>query len=257
MRGVLVSCSAMLDFRSYGPAAALHAHDFVQVVMPSHGVLEIEVDGRGGRVDAHHLAVIPAGATHAFEARGRNSFIVLDAVQTNAPDLSGLGERVFIPLMPSLKALTTWLLTTPMPEGATAIDSASADAWSSLALATLASDPANASTSLRARRDPRAERVWRAIEHRFTEPLTVEALAAEEGVSGRHLAALFRASYGTTVHVRLAEVRMQHAVSLLETTSLPIVEVAARSGYYDQSALTRHLKAALGTTPAALRRRRR
>lgn len=78
MRDVLVSSCAMLDFRTYGPAAALHAHDFVQVVMPSRGVLEIEVDGRGGRVDAHHLAVIPAGATHAFEARGRNSFIVLD-----------------------------------------------------------------------------------------------------------------------------------------------------------------------------------
>ncbi|AKU98369.1 putative TRANSCRIPTION REGULATOR PROTEIN [Labilithrix luteola] len=248
----------MLDFRSYGPATALHAHDFVQVVMPSRGVLEIEVNGRGGRVDARHIAVIPAGVAHAFEATGRNSFIVLDAVQaTNAPDLSRLGDRVFIPLMPSLRALTTWLQTMHAPESVTAIDSALADAWSSLALATLASHPANGGTSLRARRDPRAERVWRAINQRFAEPLTIDALAAEEGVSGRHLAALFRATYGTTVHARLAEVRVQYAVSLLETTSLPIIEVAARSGYYDQSSLTRHLRAALGTTPGALRRHRR
>jgi transcriptional regulator GlxA family with amidase domain len=72
-------------------------------------------------------------------------------------------------------------------------------------------------------------------------------------VSARRLATLFRATYGTTLHARLAEVRLRHALSLLEATALPIAEIAARTGYYDQSALTRHLKTALGTTPAAVR----
>ncbi|PZF97446.1 AraC family transcriptional regulator, partial [Nonomuraea aridisoli] len=52
----------------------------------------------------------------------------------------------------------------------------------------------------------------------------------------------------------LAQVRLRHALTLLETTALPIAEIAARTGYYDQSALTRHLKAAHGVTPAAVRR---
>ncbi len=246
----------MLDFRSYGRAKALHSHDFVQVVMPSRGVLEMEVDGRGGRVDADHAAVIPAGAVHVFEATGRNSFIVLDVPEREEPDLGGLGDRVFVPLTPGLRALTTWLQTAHAVETATTIEAALADAWTSLALATLAAHPANGATSLPKRTDPRAERVWRAIDRRFAEALILDELAADVGLSGRRLAALFREAYGTTVHARLREVRLQHAVSLLKSTSLPIAEVAARSGYYDQSALTRHIKALLGKTPAVLRRDR-
>ena len=146
---------------------------------------------------------------------------------------------MFFPLTPGLRALTTWLQDAPV------VDAALATAWSSLALATLAAHPANQSTQIRARPDARAERAWHAIEHRYAEPLTVDALAAEAGVSARRLATLFRAAYGTTLHAHLAAVRLRHALTLLESTALPIAEVAARTGYYDQSALTRHLKACL------------
>ncbi|MFP3891580.1 AraC family transcriptional regulator [uncultured Ralstonia sp.] len=245
----------MLDFRTYGLAAAPHAHDFVQVVMPARGVLEMEVDGHGGRVDTHHAALIPAGATHAFEASGANRFIVLDiaAPTDRAPHLGGLADQVFFPLTPGLRALTTWLQSAHAPHAGPVIDDTLADAWSALALATLAAHPANQSTQLRARPDPRAEHAWRTIDQRYAEPLTVGELAADVGVSARRLATLFRATYGTTLHARLAEVRLRHALSLLEATALPIAEIAARTGYYDQSALTRHLKTALGTTPAAVR----
>ncbi|CAJ0801546.1 HTH-type transcriptional activator RhaR [Ralstonia condita] len=240
----------MLDFRTYGRAAPPHAHDFMQVVMPARGVLEMDVDGRAGCVDTHHAALIPAGATHAFEATGANRFIVFDIpVQAaDTPALEGLADRVFFPLTPGLRALTTWL------QGASAVDAALASAWSSLALATLAAHPANQCARIHARPDARAERAWHAIEHRYAEPLTVEALAAEVGVSARRLATLFRGAYGITLHARLAEVRLRQALTLLETSALPIAEVAARCGYYDQSALTRHLKAAHGITPAAVRR---
>ncbi|MCK4124590.1 AraC family transcriptional regulator [Ralstonia pseudosolanacearum] len=245
----------MLDFRTYGLAAPPHAHDFVQVVMPSRGVLVMEVDGRAGCVDAHHAALIPAGATHAFEAAGSNAFIVLDiatpALET--PDLDGLAERVFFALTPGLRALAAWLHSAQAPHARPVLDPALAQAWSSLALATLAAHPANRSTQYQVRPDPRAERAWRMIEQHYAQPLTVQALAAEVGLSARRLAALFRAAYGTTLHARLAAVRLGHALRLLERTALPIAEIAARTGYYDQSALTRHLKAAHGITPAAVR----
>ncbi|GCB06042.1 AraC family transcriptional regulator [Ralstonia sp. SET104] len=244
----------MLDFRTYGLAAPSHSHDFMQVVMPARGILEMDVDGRGGRVDTHHAALIPAGATHAFEATGANRFIVFDipGQTVEAPSLGGLADRVFFPLTPGLRALTAWLQDAPI------VDAMLANAWSSLALATLAAHPANHSTQIHARPDTRpdtrAERTWHAIEHRYAEPLTIDALAAEAGVSARRLATLFRAAYGTTLHAHLAGVRLRHALTLLETTALPIAEIAARTGYYDQSALTRHLKAAHGITPAAVRR---
>ena len=249
----------MLDFRTYGLAAPPHAHDFVQVVMPARGVLEMDVDGRGGCVDVHHAALIPADATHAFEAAGTNTFIVLDvaAQAVEAPDLRGLADRVFFPLTPGLRALTAWLQSAHAPYAPSAgpvVDATLANAWSTLALATLAAHPANQSTQLRARTDARAEQTWRTIDQRYADLLTLDELAAAVGLSTRRLATLFRAAYGTTLHARLAAVRLHHALSLLETTSLPIAEVAARTGYYDQSALTRHLKATHGITPAAVRR---
>lgn len=246
----------MLDFRTYGLAAPPHAHDFVQVVMPARGVLEMDVDGRGGCVDTHHAALIPADATHAFEAAGTNTFIVLDiaAHAVEAPDLRGLADQVFFPLTPGLRALTAWLQSAHAPHAGPVVDATLANAWSTLALATLAAHPANQSTQLRARTDARAERAWRTIDQRYADPLTLDELAADVGLSARRLATLFRAAYGTTLHARLADVRLGHALSLLETTALPIAEIAARTGYYDQSALTRHLKAAHGITPAAVRR---
>lgn len=237
----------MLEFRSYGPSTALHAHDFVQVVMPAQGVLEMEVDGRGGRVDGRHVAVITPGAMHAFGATGKNRFIVLDAI--DAPDLGALGERVFVELTPSLRALMSWLEVSASDGIARSL----ADAWSSLALASLAAHPANASVAS-ARIDRRAERTWQSIERRFAESLTLDELAADVGLSSRRLATVFRAAYGVSVHARLAEVRVRRAAEMLETTGLSISEIATRTGYYDQSALTRQLKGALGVTPAALRR---
>ncbi|MGF2531646.1 AraC family transcriptional regulator, partial [Ralstonia pseudosolanacearum] len=73
------------------------------------------------------------------------------------------------------------------------LDPALAQAWSSLALATLAAHPANRSTQYQVRPDPRAERAWRMIEQHYAQPLTAQALAAEVGLSARRLAALFRA----------------------------------------------------------------
>jgi len=249
--------AVMLDFRTYGLAAPPHAHDFTQVVMPARGVLEMDVDGRAGCVDTHHAVLIPAGATHAFEAAGANAFIVLDLPSqiVEAPSLDGLADRVFFALTPGLRALTAWLQSAHAPHAGPVLDASLASAWSSLALATLAAHPANQSTQLDTRTDARAERAWRTIDQRYADPLTLDELAADAGVSARRLATLFRAAYGTTLHARLAEVRLRHALSLLETTALPIAEVAARTGYYDQSALTRHLKAVHGITPAAVRRR--
>ena len=50
----------MLDFRTYGVAAPPHAHDFMQVVMPARGVLEMDVDGRGGRVEQRRVGAVLA-----------------------------------------------------------------------------------------------------------------------------------------------------------------------------------------------------
>lgn len=41
-----------LVIRSYSGEVELHQHDFHQIVLPRSGAMEIELDGRGGKVDA-------------------------------------------------------------------------------------------------------------------------------------------------------------------------------------------------------------
>lgn len=50
--------SFALAVRSYSGQVELHQHDFHQIVLPQSGSMEIEVDGRGGKVDASQGVVI-------------------------------------------------------------------------------------------------------------------------------------------------------------------------------------------------------
>ena len=66
----------LLELRSYQQESQQHQHDYHQLVLPARGRLELEVDGRGGHVEAGQLAVIAAGSDHGFAAPGDNAFVV-------------------------------------------------------------------------------------------------------------------------------------------------------------------------------------
>jgi AraC-like DNA-binding protein len=81
---------------------------------------------------------------------------------------------------------------------------------------------------------------------------TLEALAAELGTHPSHLVRVFRREYGLPPHRYVVGRRVDHARRLL-LDGRPIAEVAAETGFHDQSHLTRHFRALLGTTPGAFR----
>jgi len=82
-------------------------------------------------------------------------------------------------------------------------------------------------------------------------------MATQAGVSVSRLHDLFRAELDTTPHAWLAEVRLRRVREGLAGSDLSIAELAYRSGYADQSTLTRAMRRATGMTPAAYRRRSR
>jgi AraC-like DNA-binding protein len=59
------------ELRRYTGVHAAHTHDHAQVLLGLGGVLELEIEGRGLRVDASCGLVIPAGERHCFEAIGK------------------------------------------------------------------------------------------------------------------------------------------------------------------------------------------
>lgn len=236
---------AQLSLRHYGPDADPHAHDdFDQIVLPRRGVLEMEIDGRGGRVQAGQAALVRCGTRHAFAAHGDNLFVVANIGPDLIAPFEDLRERAFLPVNAPVRGLLDFICG----DAAREVEDAVAALWAPLLLRGLAAGPPVA--------DPRLVRAAALVERDFARPLAVRDLAAEAGMSPSRLFAGFAAAFGRTPHAYLAEVRLRAAQRLLSETALSIAQVALRTGHADQSALTRAMRTRLGVTPGAWRRGR-
>jgi transcriptional regulator GlxA family with amidase domain len=85
-------------------------------------------------------------------------------------------------------------------------------------------------------------------------PIDVPSLAAQAGVSPRTLARRFVAETGTTPLQWVIAERVREARRLLESTDLPVEEVASRCGFGSAPSLREHFRRATATTPTAYRR---
>jgi AraC family transcriptional activator FtrA len=95
-------------------------------------------------------------------------------------------------------------------------------------------------------------RAW-ALE-RLAEPLAVDALARHAHMSPRTFARRFVAETGESPKRWLTAQRIHHARRLLETTDLPVEDVATRSGFGSAAALRIHFHRATATRPTTYRR---
>jgi AraC-like DNA-binding protein len=91
----------------------------------------------------------------------------------------------------------------------------------------------------------------------LVDPPGVELLAGELGWSPYQLNRRLKRHLGITVRQLLVKTRIDTASALLRETSLPIGEIAQRSGYFDQSAFTRQFRKSTGLTPRQYRHRHR
>ncbi len=84
--------------------------------------------------------------------------------------------------------------------------------------------------------------------------LTVDQLAARALMSPRTFARRFRDETGTTPHRWLVGQRVLRAQHLLESSDVPVEQVAQLSGFGSAANLRHHFALVRGTTPAAFRR---
>lgn len=95
-------------------------------------------------------------------------------------------------------------------------------------------------------------RRWAA--ERLEQPLDVAAMAAHAGLSPRTFARRFRAEVGTTPLQWLLGRRVLAARRLLESSELPVEDVAWRCGFGTAASLREHFRRTTATTPTAYRR---
>ncbi|WP_054055008.1 GlxA family transcriptional regulator [Alloactinosynnema sp. L-07] len=97
-----------------------------------------------------------------------------------------------------------------------------------------------------------ATRAW-ALD-RLHEPLELAALAGHARMSVRTFSRHFRAETGMSPGTWLIQQRVRHALRLLETTELPVDQVADRSGLGSAASLRQHVRASIGVSPLAYRK---
>lgn len=91
------------------------------------------------------------------------------------------------------------------------------------------------------------------MRHHLDHPLRVADLAALARLSPSHFSTLFRQKTGYSVIDYFLRLRVHRACQLLDTTDLPVKDIAARVGFTDALYFSKVFKAVLGTPPSNYR----
>jgi len=121
------------------------------------------------------------------------------------------------------------------------------------ALASLAERPGDAWSGSDTRDATRARTVRRIIDTALTEPLTLESLAAEAGMSVSTLQRVFRSSYGMSAIGYLRQRRLELARKLLNLDGMSIQQTAHAVGYTSAANFATAFRKQYGYPPSQCR----
>ena len=88
----------------------------------------------------------------------------------------------------------------------------------------------------------------------YSSPVTLEQLARRFEISTANLSRLFRREFGVGFNRYLTTLRLEAAMALLNSTTIPVSEVALRCGFSDSSYFIRIFREHFGATPKNYRR---
>jgi AraC-like DNA-binding protein len=93
------------------------------------------------------------------------------------------------------------------------------------------------------------------INRQWDSPLLgVEGISQDLGVHRSSLCREFTASYGLSPHSYIKALRLQKAMSMLESTDMDVAEISRKCGYDDPSYFSRLIKKEIGVSPSEFRR---
>jgi AraC family transcriptional regulator len=100
----------------------------------------------------------------------------------------------------------------------------------------------------------RERKVCRYIQDNLDQPLLLEDLAKVPLLSPNYFISMFQQSTGMTPHKYVLQQRVEHAKELLTHSKLPLVEIAHKCGFPDQSQFTTTFCRHMGVTPGRYKR---
>ena len=238
-----------VDFISYSGVRPKEFHPYSQLVLVMKGGMEMEVDGKVGKLDEGCGAFVAPGIVHSQLAEKENRFLLLNCAKSALDTLliEHLAERAFLSVSPAARQLIGF--AEQARQERLPFDALSGH-WAWLLIGSLASSPSCAPQS-------RLARLAALVERSLDFPWTVREMTPKAGLSPGRLHAVFREEWDTTPQEWLTKLRIKKAQEWLAGTDRPISELAQAAGYSDQSALTKAMRRLTGVAPATYRKRLR
>ena len=88
----------------------------------------------------------------------------------------------------------------------------------------------------------------------YKKPLTLEQIAAHLNLNPNYLCTMFHRYTGQSIFTHLTHIRIEHGATLLQTTDLPVSEIAVLAGFRSECLFYRKFKEITGMTPLAYRK---
>jgi len=209
---------------NYADLCATDRHDFHQLLLGLEGRVDIEVEGRGGRIQRGGLCLIPAGAVHHYLGLGKgNRCLTLNLAD---PELSREEQRLFDRIRFSrLPAIPNRLSVSDLLNG---------DLAGILDLPRVRLNLARLSTRVMARLD---------------EQWPVPRLADAANVSERQLRRLLARDTGLTPGQWLTRLREDVALRVMRTSDRTITDIALECGFQSPAHFSRRVRDRTGLSP--------
>lgn len=245
---MLAAATYSISIRSYGAHSTVDTHDFSQLVLPLAGELSMDIAGREAVVDRTVAAYVEAGSRHDQVSDVTNRSLILDLQprDLDARTADRLASRPYVSLTPEANNLIDYMGAS-LTKGR--VLPHKLKLWVPLLVDALLGEQSQLPARLAS--------LFATVEADLSKHWTVEIMAEQVGVSASRLHAIFQESLGKSPRAWLTDLRLEQVCRLLTNTELSIAELVYRSGYADQSALTRAMRKATGLTPAAYRRQAR
>ena len=239
------------------------SHAFAEVFYVLDGAGAFVIDGAVHECGPGDVVIVPPGARHAIE--DPHAPLTLYGIGVSAELLAFDPEalrQARAGVVPGSRALSgrvragirrlLYEQTDTQPGARTLIVGLTLQLVAALARVAASPDPARAAPAGDANRRA-VERFLAELAHRFYEPVAIDRVAADLGMSRRSFTRLFRAAAGCSYADYVERVRVEYACRLLRTTGRAIAPIAFECGYEELSSFYRAFKRQTRQTPGRWR----